>query len=105
MRDGTLDIADEGVADSKLTMEIVNYKKEAKSYDVSETVKEYNLALVLSITFLDLTTGQVLWQEPNFYDSVSYFAVGSQAETEDDALQRLCDDIAQKIVNRTMQGW
>lgn len=105
VRDGTLDITDEGDADSKLTVEIVNYKKEAVGYDVQEIVNKYNLAMVISVTFIDLTTGQVLFQEPNFYDAVQYYALGSQAETEDEALQRLCEDIAVKVVNRTMQGW
>ncbi len=103
--DGTLDIADEDVADSKLTVEIVNYKKEALSYDVSETVQEYNLAIVVSATFIDLTTGQALWQEPSMYEAVSYYAIGAQAETEDDALERLAEELARKIVNRTLQGW
>jgi outer membrane lipopolysaccharide assembly protein LptE/RlpB len=103
--DGTLDVADENVADSKLTVEIVNYKKEALSYDVQEVVKEYNLAVVVSATFTDLTTNQVLWQEPQMYESVSYYAIGAQAETEDEALERLAEELARKLVNRTMQGW
>jgi hypothetical protein len=103
--DGTLDLADENVADSKLTVEIVNYKKEALSYDVQEVVKEYNLAVVISATFTDLTTNQVLWQEPSMYESVAYYALGSGAETEDEALQRLAEELARKLVNRTLQGW
>jgi len=105
VRDGTLDVADEATADSKLTVEIVNYKKEAKAYTAGETVQKYNLALVLSLTFMDLTSGQVLWQEPNFYDAVEYNTTGPNAETEDEAFQRLCEDIAVKVVNRAMQGW
>jgi len=103
--DGTLDVTDESTADAKLAVEIVNYKKEALSYDAKESVKEYNLAVVVSVTFLDLTTGQVLWQEPSLYEAVPYYAVGSQAETEDEALQRLAEELARKIVNRTLQGW
>ncbi|MGD8717842.1 MAG: LptE family protein [Candidatus Zixiibacteriota bacterium] len=103
--DGSLDVAGENVADSKLTVEIVNYKKEALSYDVQEVVKEYNLAVVISATFTDLTTNQVLWQEPSLYESVSYYAVGGRAETEDEALDRLAEELARKIVNRTLQGW
>jgi hypothetical protein len=103
--DGTLDVAGEDVADSKLQVEIVNYKKEALSYDVQEVVKEYNLAIVVSGTFTDLINNQVLWQEPSMYESVSYYAIGPNAETEDDALDRLAEELARKIVNRTLQGW
>ncbi len=103
--DGSLDVADENVADSKLQVEIVNYKKEPLSYDVQEVVKEYNLAVVVSATFTDLTNNQVLWQEPSMYESVPYYAVGSNAETEDEALERLAEKLARKVVNRTLQGW
>jgi hypothetical protein len=103
--DGTLDVAGEDVADSKLQVEIVNYKKEALSYDVQEVVKEYTLAIVVSGTFTDLINNQVLWQEPSMYESVSYYAIGPNAETEDDALDRLAEELARKIVNRTLQGW
>lgn len=103
--DGTLDVAGEDVADSKLQVEIVNYKKEALSYDVQEVVKEYNLAIVVSGTFTDLINNQVLWQEPSMYESVSYYAIGNKAETEDEALDRLAEELARKIVNRTLQGW
>ena len=103
--DGSLDVAGEDAADSKLQVEIVNYKKEALSYDVQEVVKEYNLAIVVSVTFTDLINNQVLWQEPSMYESVSYYAIGANAETEDDALERLSEELARKIVNRTLQGW
>ncbi|HUV87109.1 MAG TPA: LptE family protein [bacterium] len=103
--DGTLDVAGEDVADSKLQVEIVNYKKEALSYDVQEVVKEYNLAVVVSVTFTDLINNQVLWQEPSMYESVSYYAIATKAETEDEALDRLAEELARKIVNRTLQGW
>ena len=103
--DGTLDVAGEDVADSKLRVEIVNYKKEALSYDVQEIVNEYNLAIVVSATFTDLINNQVLWQEPSMYESVPYYAIGPNAETEDEAFDRLAEELARKIVNRTLQGW
>lgn len=106
--DGTLDVVDEYDADSKLIGEIVSYKKEALSYDVHELVQEYTLAVVVSITFRDTRSGEVIWQEKSMYESVSYFTVETSAgpaETEDEALERLAEELAQKIVNRTMQGW
>jgi len=105
VRDGTLDVAAEAQADAKLTGEVVSYKKEALSYDVTESVKEYNLVVVVSVSFIDLTTGQVLYQDPNIYQAVSYYAVGPRAETEDEALERLAEELARKIVKRTLQGW
>jgi hypothetical protein len=101
-------VIDEYDADSKLIGEIVSYKKEALSYDVHELVHEYNLAIVVSVTFRDARSGEVIWREKSMYESVSYFTVETsegRAETEDEALERLAEELAQKIVNRTMQGW
>jgi hypothetical protein len=100
--EGTLDAAEEDVADSKLTLKIVSYNKQPVKYDVEEIVSEYNLALTLEGTFTDLATNQVLAQVLNIYESVLYAAVGPGAETEYQAFERLAEKIAPRIVKGTI---
>ncbi|UCH79208.1 MAG: hypothetical protein JSU81_04475 [Candidatus Coatesbacteria bacterium] len=100
--EGTLDIAEEDVADSKLMLKIVSYNKQPVKYDVEAIVNEYNLALTLEGTFTDLATNQVLAQVLNIYESVSYAAVGAGAETEYQAFERLAEKIAPLIVKGTI---
>ena len=100
--EGTLEVAAESVADSKLTLKIVGYKKQPVKYDVEKIVNEYNLALTLEATFTDLGADQVLVQVPNVYESVSYAAVGRNAETEYEAFQRLAEKIAPRVVKDTI---
>jgi hypothetical protein len=100
--EGTLEVADEDVADSKLALKIVGYKQQPVKYGVDKIVNEYNLALTLEGTFIDLATDQVLAQVPNIYESVSYAAVGPEAETEHQAFQRLALKIAPRIVKETI---
>lgn len=100
--EGTLEVAAESVADSKLTLKVVGYKKQPVKYDVEKIVNEYNLALTLEATFTDLAADQVLVQVPNVYESVSYAAVGRNAETEYEAFQRLAEKIAPRVVKDTI---
>ena len=100
--EGTLEVASPDAADSKLTLKIVGYKKQPVKYGVDKIVNEYNLALTLEVTFTDLAADQVLVQVPNVYESVSYAAVGRNAETEYEAFQRLAEKIAPRIVKDTI---
>lgn len=100
--EGTLEVAAESAADSKLTLKIVGYKKQPVKYDIDKIVNEYNLALTLEATFTDLAADQVLSQVLNIYESVSYAAVGPKAETEHEAFQRLAEKIAPRIVKETI---
>lgn len=100
--EGTLEVASPEVADSKLTLNVASYKKQPVKYDVEKIVSEYNLALTLEGTFTDLATDQVLSQVLNIYESVSYAAVGPEAETEHEAFQRLAEKIAPRIVKGTI---
>ena len=100
--EGTLEVVSPEVADAKLTLKIVGYKKQPVKYGVDKIVNEYNLALTLEGTFTDLATDQVLSQVPNIYESVSYAAVGPKAETEHQAFQRLAEKIAPRIVKGTI---
>jgi hypothetical protein len=100
--DGTLGVASEDVADSKLVLKIVSYKQQPVKYGVDRIVSEYNLALTLEGTLIDLAADHVLSQVPNIYESVSYAAVGPSAETEHQAFQRLAEKIAPAIVKGTL---
>lgn len=106
--DGTLDVVEEGTADSKLVGEIVSYRREAMRYDVNELIQEYNLAIILSLTYRDMTSGEIIWQEKSLYSSITYYPIETSAgpaETEDEALDRLAEETAEKIVTRTLQNW
>jgi hypothetical protein len=100
--DGTLEVASADVADSKLTLKIISYKQQPVKYGADNIVNQYNLALTLEGTLTDLATDQVLSQVPNVYESVSYAAVGPEAETEDEAFRRLVEKIAPRIVKETI---
>lgn len=100
--DGTLETVSGDAADSKLTLKIANYKKYPIKYGTGQIVKEYTLALTMEGTLTDLATNQVLSQVLNIFDSVTYAAVGPEAESENEAFRRLAEKIAPAIVKGTI---
>jgi len=105
--DGHLEVVSEASADAVLRGNIVYYKLEPISFDANEVVTEYNLTISLNIVFEDKTSKEVLWEEPNIYEYVNYFPLGSGGtpETEQDAFERLAQLLSQDVVRRTVEGW
>jgi hypothetical protein len=107
VKDGNLRVKDVRKADSILHGTVVNYWQEAAAYTVGEAIQKYRLTMSVAISFEDRVSGEILWSEPNLTYSVTYFPTASQgnAETEQQAQERLAEDIAQEIVRRTIEGW
>jgi PBP1b-binding outer membrane lipoprotein LpoB len=103
VKDGNLRVKDVRKADSILHGTVTNYVQEAAAYTVGEAIQKYRLTMTVAISFEDRVSGEILWSEPNLTYSVTYFPTGSQglAETEQQAQQRLAEEIAR----RTIEGW
>lgn len=111
LREGRLGIAKKEEADSLLSGEITRYTLEPLSYDENDIVEEYRLGVVVDITFTDLKTGQILWEEKGVDPRGEELGVkryeryyvtpkaGHMVETEEDALERLIDRLTKDIVH------
>ena len=51
-------------ADARLEGELAEFRRDALRYDASQQVEEWRLSVIAHITFTDLTTGTVMWDEP-----------------------------------------
>jgi hypothetical protein len=102
-------------ADSVLEGEIVDYIRQPSRYsDVDDRdVDEYKLVLVVNLKFKDLVKDEVMWTESNFTGEAYYVVSGTPASTETriransetEALNFAAEDLAQNIVDRTIEGW
>lgn len=103
-----LGVEDEDEADALLVVSIERYYTQAKSYDVDESVKERQLTVEIELTFRDLADKRDLWHEPVLREQVDYFDVdvaGQPAESEAEAYSRLVELLAERIVNRIVEGY
>jgi hypothetical protein len=102
-------------ADALLEGEIVNYIRQPARYsDIDDkNIDEYKLVLVVNLKFIDLANERAMWTERNFSGEAYYVVSGIPASTETrvranseaEALNFAAEDLAQNIIDRTIEGW
>jgi hypothetical protein len=102
---GLLRPAREDRADTRLEGTLTGFRRDALRYNASQQVEEWRLSLVVDLKFYDQTTNELMWEESGFTGDTTYFALGSGAEPENAALDRAINDLARRIVERTVEAW
>lgn len=102
-------------ADSLLQGEVIEYRRQPARFSEEDEkiVDEYKLVLVTNLKFTDLVRDQVVWTEHNFIGYAYYVVSGPLAVTETsiranseaDGFRFAVEDLAQNIVNRTIEDW
>lgn len=107
--DGRLLPAKKG--DGQIRGKIISYSKEPLSYDEEGYVAEYRIWMRVSLLLYDLHLDKVLWEDEieegirYIPETSSLVCDGIRPETEDEAMDRLIEEIASRIVSRTIDGW
>ncbi len=94
-----------GRADTRLEGELVEFRKDPLRYDTSQRVEEWRLNVVVDLRFYNRHEVEPLWTESHFTGDTTYFALGAKAEAETSALSRAIEDLAKRIVERTVESW
>lgn len=102
-------------ADAVLEGEVVNYVRQAARYSQvdDKEIDEYKLVLVINLKFIDTANDKVIWSEENFTGEAYYVVSGVtateqsrvRANSEAGAFEFAADDLAQNVVDRTIEGW
>ncbi|MDD5669728.1 MAG: LPS assembly lipoprotein LptE [Candidatus Omnitrophica bacterium] len=103
--DGNLKPVKAGNANLVLKGDVVEFRRDPVRYTDNEDVEEYRLNLVVNISMWDETAGKILWTENGFTGDTTYFVKGTQAKSEDVAINDAIDDLARRIVERTVEQW
>lgn len=103
--DGNLKVSDERGADLILRGELVDYQREPLRYDANNNVEEYRIKLIVNISLEDVRAGKLMWTEKGFAGETTYRTGGSLAKTDAAAVQDAIDDLARRIVERTVEAW
>ena len=103
--DGSLRVADSESADLILKGNLIGYDREALRYNDNNDVQEYRIRITVSLELWDSAKEKTLWAEPSFAGETTYFVSGSQAKSEDTALQDALIDLARRVVERTVEDW
>ena len=107
--DGNLKIVKEPAADLVLKGELMEYRKDPLRYDQNgEIVEEYRINIYVNLSLWDTKENKLLWQENNFNGNYSYFTTQTGnviVVSEGVAVTNAIDDLARRIVERTVEQW
>ncbi len=113
VKEGRLTVVGSENSDSSLEATIVEYSKLPIAYNEHLIAQEYKLTMIVNLKFYDHVKKLKLWEDIRMelsggIESNLKYYVGQEvefAETEEEARQRLIEDIAGKILHRTVYGW
>lgn len=103
--DGNLTIAGPDKANLILEGEMTDFRREPLRYDNNDNIEEYRIKIFVNMSLKDAKTGKTLWTEDSFSGESTYRTGGSLATTENAAIQDAMDDLARRIVERTVEAW
>ena len=103
--DGNLKIAGQETADLILTGELVDFRNEALRYDRNNDIEEYRVRLVVNLVMKNAKDGKVRWTESSFAGESLYRTSGTLAKSETTAIKEAADDLARRVVERTVEEW
>jgi hypothetical protein len=103
--DGHLKIAQKQNADIVLEGSLVNFRREPTKYGESNTIDQYRIAIMVNMKLTDVKNNKVMWEENNFAGSDYYYTSGPQAKSESNAVTAAIDDLARRVVERTVEVW
>lgn len=103
--DGHLRIVGKNDANLILTGELVDYYKQPLRYDRQENIEEYRIIVVVNLELKDLVKNRLTWKETNFVGYHTYRLTGPFATNEDSARAEAVKDLAQKVVEKVIEGW
>lgn len=103
--DRHLAIKSEKKASMTLEGELTAIKLFPLSYDGADNVTEFRMCIYVNLKLYDNLNGKILWQENSFMGETSYDVSGPNAKTQEDARKYAVRDLAQRIVERTVEAW
>jgi hypothetical protein len=107
MVDGYLKVVSkEDQADLILSGALINYDKQPLRYDQrSENVEEYRANIIVNISLEDVVNSKKAWTENGFVGYKEYALTGPKAKSEESAINDAVEDLATRIVERTVEDW
>lgn len=107
--DGRLPLADPDRADLQVKAVVRQYAEEPIQYDTATNyVLQYRLTVTYDLTALDRKEGCPLVEEKSKARSVFYYTsqyTGAVTETEDQARQRLAEEVGRSTVRKVLEGF
>ena len=89
-------------ADLILAGEIISIDLPGIGWNSNEQTTDVKIELRLRYVLKSLTTGKILWEVPNDIWTENYNTLTERADTEDEAVEEILDDVSEKIYLGTL---
>jgi len=103
--DGNLRPTNKESADLVLRSELVEFRRDPLRYTEDDEVEEYRINLVVDVSLMNNRENKPSWEEKSFTGDTTYFTMGLQAKSEEQAINNAISDLARRIVERTVEEW
>jgi len=92
-------------ADLILTGSLKAFMRQPLKYADSEEVEEYRLSIIADFKVVEGSSRRTVVEQKNLVGDTTYFTTGSLAKTEETAIEAVVEDLARRIVERTVEFW
>lgn len=96
--------AERSQAQKELLGIVKNFAEGVVTRDPTERGEEYRVRIIVAITYKDVHTDAVLWQDGSVFGEGSYLLSEGEPGFER-ALQDCIDRVIEKIVDKTIKAW
>jgi len=103
--DGNYEIKDARSANFILKGQLIDFKREPLRYDADNKVLEYRLSIVVNIELYKTADNKPVWHENHFAGESTFRTTGQFAKAENLAAQDAMHDLAERVVERTVESW
>ena len=104
--DGNLRPVSEESADLVLRGELIEFRRDPLRYDTNDDVEEYRVNVRVNLALSKNHTNTTVWEENGFTGDATYFTAGHPGATSEDvAANTAIDDLARRVVERTVEEW
>jgi hypothetical protein len=105
MFDGNLRIGKAATSDMVLQGELKGLERHELRLTENQDVQEFRINVYVDLTLWDPVEDKIIWSESNFAGEATYFVTGPQAKPESAAIEDALNDLARRIVERTLEDW
>ncbi|MBW6515439.1 MAG: hypothetical protein K0B81_02335 [Candidatus Cloacimonetes bacterium] len=106
-QDGRLRIAYDN-PDSQIEGRIIDYTNTIYGYNIDQTIEEYQVRLVIAITFTDLIRNEVIWESRNLTITERYTpqtTVAVKWQNEEEARNEIYQELFRIIIRNSLEAW
>lgn len=106
LADGRVNLVDDPrEADVVLRGTITGYRRSPVIFNARDIVQQYRVRMAARLRLVEPGTGEVLREVRGITRRTFYSDEVAPVETEEDAQQRVVDQLGRDVVRRTLRGW